>query len=120
MGNQPLAPLPAPRTAALIAMVVHIRWRLLAPEVLFEKRKDLFPAVHRLLLAIGRPVVIEEAVSSAIVPMELVVLAVLLELCFVLVDVRRRRPLVLIAEQSEQGCLQIVGVVERRDRLLWV
>ena len=46
-------------------------------------------AIHRLLLAVGGAVVIEEAVAGAVVAVELVVLAVLLQFFLVLVDVGR-------------------------------
>src|SRR6266702_3444891 len=52
---------------------------LVAAEMLLEEFQDLTPAVHRLLLAIERAIVIEEAVAGAIVAMELVVLAVLFQ-----------------------------------------
>ena len=53
--------------------------------MLAEELEDLAPAIHRLLLAVRRAVVVEEAVARAIVPMELVVLALLLQLFLVLV-----------------------------------
>jgi hypothetical protein len=52
--------------------------------MLVEKDEYLAPAIHRLLGPIERPVPIEEAMAGAIAAVEIVRLAVLLELrvCF--------------------------------------
>src|SRR5205823_12749838 len=72
----------------------------------FAEGEDLLPAVHRLFLTVRRPVVVEEAVTSPIVAMELVLLAVLLELRLVRVDLLGRGRLVLVPEQPEQRARQ--------------
>src|SRR4029434_5851446 len=64
------------------------------------ERKELLPAVDGLFLTVGRPVVIEDPVASAVVAMELVLLSVLLELRLVLIDLFGRRRLVLVAEEA--------------------
>src|SRR5579859_7294520 len=72
-------------------------WRLLL-EIGVEERKDFVPAVHRLLLPVCATVVVEEAVAGAVITVELVFLALFLQLFLVLVDVSRRRALIVIAE----------------------
>ena len=66
--------------------------------MLAEEREDLVPAVHRLLDPVHRPVVIEEAVASTVIAVELLVFFVLLELGLMLVDLLRAGCAVLIAE----------------------
>src|SRR5712692_8909616 len=75
---------------------------------LLEEREDLLPAVHGLLLPVRR----------AVVAMELVVLAVLLQLGLVLVDLFRRRRLVLVAEDPEDRAREILGEVDGRRWLV--
>src|SRR5438067_13880964 len=86
--------------------------------MLLKEVQYFAPAVHRLLLAVERSVVIEEAVAGAIVAMELVVLAVLLELGLMHVHVGRGRPLVIVAEETQEWRLEIFGQIDRRDALL--
>jgi hypothetical protein len=50
---------------------------------LFAESEHLFPAVHRLFLAVRGAVVIEKAVAGAVIAVKLVVLAVLLQFGFV-------------------------------------
>src|SRR5262245_17417651 len=50
--------------------------------------------------------------------MELVLLAVLLELRLVLVDLLGRRGLVLVAEEPEEGSREVLGVIEGGHRLI--
>src|SRR5437763_9667170 len=76
-------------------------WRTCLAEVLFEEGEHFGPAVHCLLLAVCRSVVIEEAVAGAVVAVELVVLALLLQLFLVFINIRGRWSLVVIAEQPE-------------------
>jgi hypothetical protein len=57
--------------------------------VLQQEREHLFPAVQRLLDAVRRPVVAEEAMPGTVVPVKLVLFAMLLELGLVLVDLLR-------------------------------
>src|SRR5207248_3185285 len=105
----PSPPLPAPSARAISTIEVHIleplvrsRRPALRRQMLLQERPHLLPAVERLLDAVGRPVVIEEAVAGAVVAVELVILAGLLELGLVLVHLLRGRRTVLIAEQAEQ------------------
>ena len=72
-----------------------------------QEREHLLPAVQRLLDAVHRPVVVEEAVPGAVVAVELVVFAVLLQLGLVLVDLLRGRRAVLVAEEAEQRAGQV-------------
>ena len=67
-----------------------------------QKREHLLPAVQRLLDAVHRPVVVEEAVPGAVVTVKLVVFAVLFELGLVLVDLLWSWGAILIAEEAEQ------------------
>src|SRR5262245_34633344 len=83
-----------------------------------EERPDLLPAVGGLLLSVGRAVVVEEPVARPVVAMELVLLAVLLELRLVLVHLLRRRGLVVVAEQPEERGGEVLGVVDGGHRLL--
>src|SRR6266850_7404551 len=80
--------------------------------------KDLLPAVHGLLLTVSRAVVIEEAVAGAVVAMELVLLPMLFELRLVRVDLFRCRRLVLVAEDPDDRAREVLGVLDRRDRLV--
>jgi len=66
--------------------------------MLAEEGKDLAPGIHALLHPVDRPVPVEEAVAGAVVAVEFVRLAVLLQLGLVLVDLLRRGRLVLVAE----------------------
>src|SRR5712692_11588623 len=90
----------------------------LLAQVLLEKGEHLGPAVHRLLLPVSPAIVIEERVAGAVVAVELVVLAVLLELFLMLVYLLRRGPLVVVAKQAQQRRIEVLGVVDGRDRLL--
>src|SRR5437899_12629579 len=83
----------------------------------FEKRQDFLPPVDRLLLTIRRAIVIEEPVSGAVVAMELVRLAELLQLGLVLVDLLGRRRLVVVAEEPQDRRGASLGGVDRRDGL---
>src|SRR5579862_9633997 len=87
-----------------------------ARKVAGEEGEDLLPGVHRLLGPVDRPVVVDEAVAGPVVPVELVVLAVPLQLRLVLVHLRGRGVGVVVAEDPEQRRRQVGGVVDRRDR----
>src|SRR6516162_11466864 len=87
-------------------------------QVLVKKREYLLPAVQRLLDAIHRPVVVEEAVPGAVVAVKLVLFAVLLELGLVLVHLLRGRRTVLIAEETEQRTGKVLRKLDRSGRLL--
>src|SRR6516162_2779620 len=89
-------------------------------QVLPQEAEHLLPAVQRLLDAVGRPVVIEEAVAGAVVAVELIVLAVLLQFGLVLVDLFWRWRPVFVAKEAEQRARQFLCVFDRRDRLLGV
>jgi hypothetical protein len=94
-----------PSARAISMIEVHIG-RLLLRQVLAEEAEDLAPAVHRLLDPVERPVPVEEAVAGAVVAVELVVLAELLELGLVLVDLLGAGRAVVVAEQAEQRALR--------------
>src|ERR1700730_17794923 len=89
-------------------------------QVLVQEREYLLPAVQRLLDAVGRPVVVEEAVPGAVIAMELILLAVLLQLRLVLVHLLRCRRTILVAEQTEQRAGEALAELDRRRRLLRV
>src|ERR1700742_5136339 len=93
---------------------------LLLRKMLAEEGKRLGPTVHRLFGAIERPVPVVEAVTSAVVAMEFVILAVLLQLGLVLVDLLRARRAIVVAEQAEQRTREVLGHVDRCDRRLVV
>src|SRR5918999_4064868 len=83
-----------------------------------EEREDLLPAIHRLFLAIRRAIVIEKSMSGAVVAMKLIIFSMLFELRFVLIDLLRRRRFVIIAEQTDHRTREVLGVIDRRHRLL--
>src|SRR5262249_35356910 len=70
--------------------------------------------------AIHRPVIVEEAVTGAVVAVELVLLAVLLQLRLVLIYLLGSRRGVLVAEEAQERAREVLGVVDRRDRRLGV
>src|SRR5262249_43234985 len=72
----------------------------------------------RLLLTVRRAVVVEEAVTGAVVSMELVRLSLLLELRLVRVDLFGGGRLVLVTEEPEVRAGEILGVVDGRHRLV--
>src|SRR6516162_11152608 len=80
--------------------------------MLAEEGEHLAPAIHRLLGPVQRPVPIEEAVAGAVVAMEFVILAVLLQLGLVLVHLFGARCAIVIAEQAEQRAGEILGHVD--------
>ena len=79
---------------------------------------DLVPTVHGGFPTEHRAVVVEEAVAGAVVTVELVRLAGVFELGLVLVDLRGRGVLVLVAEAAEQRRGEPRGQCDRRDRPL--
>src|SRR3984957_5761565 len=119
--NHPCSPLPAPLQPTISTIEVHIaappRSQLLR-QVLLAEREHLLPAVERLLDAVGRAVVIEKAVAGAVIAMELVVIAGLLQLGLGLVDLFRGRGAGFVAEETEQWARQAAGQGYRRHRLL--
>src|ERR1700752_2582637 len=93
---------------------------LLFRQMLAEERPDLVPGIHTLLGPIERPVPVEEAVSGAVVAVELIILAVLLQLGLVLVHLLRTRCAIVVAEQAEQRAGEAVRHVDRCDGLVRV
>src|ERR1700694_6024331 len=83
--------------------------------MLAEEGEYLAPAIHCLLGPIERPVPIEEAVAGAVVAMELVSLAVILEFGLVLVHLLRARCAIVVAEQAKQRATQVLRHVDRCD-----
>src|ERR1044071_5802308 len=86
-------------------------------ESLVAEGEQFFPAIHGLFLTIGGTVVIKKAMAGAVVAMELVILPVLFELCFVLIDLFRRGRLIVVAKQADHRTRKILGIINRRDRL---
>ena len=70
--------------------------------MLAEEGEHLAPRVHRLFGPIERPVPVIEAVAGAVVAMEFVGLAMLLQRGFVLVHLLGARRAVVVAEDAEQ------------------
>src|SRR4030095_3485739 len=87
-------------------------------QVLLKEREDFFPAVHRLLLPIRSPVIIEKAVTGAVIAVKLIVLAMLLELRLMLVHLFRRRRFVVVAEKADNRAGKIFGKINRSGRPL--
>src|SRR5690349_20066472 len=108
-----------PSAGAISMIDVHLIRRLLR-KVLAEEREDLAPRVHRLFGAIERPMPVIEAVAGAVVAIELIGLAVLLQLGLVLVHLLGARRAILIAEDADQRTGEILGHVDRRHRRLCV
>src|SRR3954470_1329382 len=103
-------------SAPITSMIeVHIRL-LLFSQVLAEERQHLCPAVHRGFGPVERAVPVPDAVAGAVVAIELVTLAVLLELRLVLVHLLGRRRAVVVAEDADQRTREILRHVDRRDR----
>ena len=76
--------------------------RARSAEMLVEKGKDLVPAVDRLLRPVIRAIMRKKRVAGAVIPVEFVILAVLLQLRLGAVDLVGRRVRVLVAEQTQQ------------------
>src|SRR6185312_4318857 len=86
-------------------------------QILAEEGMDFGPAIHRLFDPIHRrPIPIEEAMTGTVVAVELVVLAVFLELGFVLVHLLGARRTIFVAEEAEQRAREVLRHVDRRDR----
>src|ERR1700733_7874424 len=110
--------MPSARTTSI--MDVHIISFSLFGEMLAEESEDLAPAIHGLFGPVKRPVPIEEAVTGAVVRMEFVRLALLLELGLVHIHLLRARGTVIVAEQTEQRTVEVLCHVDRRNRCLVV
>src|SRR5205807_7221290 len=91
------------------------RWHL---EVLLVKREDLLPAVNGLFLAIVGSIGGEKTVAGAVVAIELVLLAALLQLSLNLVDLLDIRIGVVIAEDPEQRAAHLWREFDRRPRVV--
>src|SRR5918993_2559342 len=85
-----------------------------------EEGEHLAPAIHCLLGPVKWPVPIEEAVPGAAVAVELVHLAVLLELGLVLVHLLGARRAVVIAEYAEQRATEVLRHLDRGDGRLGI
>src|ERR1700720_3136787 len=105
--------MPSARTTSI--MDVHISFSLLC-KMLAEECEYLAPAIHGLFRPVQRTVPVKEAVAGAVVAMEFVILALLLEFGFVHVHLLGTRRPVIVAEQSEQRAAEILCHVDRRDR----
>src|SRR5258708_13298828 len=88
--------------------------------MLAEEGEHLAPAIHCLLGSVEWPVPIEDAVASTVVAVELVHLAVLLELALVLIHLLRARRAVVVAEYAEQRAAEILRHLDRRAGRLGV
>src|SRR3954468_20870913 len=88
--------------------------------MLAEEGPYLAPAIHALLGPVERPVPVEEAVTGAVIAVELVTLAVFLERSLVLVHLLRAWRAVVVAEEADQRTAQVRRHVDRRDRRLLV
>src|ERR1700732_5587288 len=88
--------------------------------MLAEEGKHLAPAIHGLFGSVQRPVPIPDAVAGAVVAVELVRLAVLLELGLMLVHLLGARRAVVIAEDADERAREVLGHLDRRDRRLGV
>src|SRR5574341_2244342 len=80
-----------------------------------QKREDLLPAIYGLRLAISRGVVVKESVPGAVIAMELVGLAMFLQLRFVLIDLFGGWVGIVISEDAQERTGKIPGVIERRN-----
>src|SRR6478672_8300338 len=88
--------------------------------MLVEEGKHPAPAVHCLLGPVEWSVPIEDAVAGSVVAIELVHLAVLLELGLVLVHLLGARRAIVVAEYAEQRAAEILRHLNRRDRCLGI
>src|SRR5215204_4518639 len=88
--------------------------------MLAEEGEHLAPAIHCLLGPVEWPVPIENTVAGSIVAVELVDLAVLLELGLVLVHLLGARRAVVVAEYAEQRAAEVLRHVDRRDGRLGI
>src|ERR1700681_1762221 len=93
---------------------------LLLCQMLAKEGEHLAPAIHCLLGSVEWPVPIEDAVAGTVVAVELVHLAVLLELGLVLVHLLRARRAVVVAEYAQQRAAEILRHLDRRDGRLGI
>src|ERR1700733_6921714 len=90
----------------------HIR-RLLLRQMLAEESENLAPAIHGLFGSVERPVPVEEAMAGTFVAVELVALAMLFELGFMLVHLLGARRAVVAPKNADQGAGEIIRQVDR-------
>src|SRR5215510_13014098 len=88
--------------------------------MLLQERKDLAPSIGGLLGPIGGARGVEEGVAGAVVAVELVGLAELLQHRLRAIDLIRGGVLVDVAEYAEKRAAQLLGEVDRRDRTFGV
>src|SRR3984893_4382135 len=84
--------------------------------MLAEEGEHLAPALHCLLGPVEWPVPIEEAMAGTVIAVELVHLAVLLELGLVLVHLLGARRAVVVTEYAEQRAAEVLRHLDRCDR----
>src|SRR3984957_4536120 len=109
-----------PSARAISMMDVHISYRLLLRQVLAEEGEHLAPAIHGLLGPVQRPVPVPDAVAVSVVAVELVRLALLLELGLVLVHLLGARRAVVIAEYADERAAEVLRHLDRRDGRLGI
>src|SRR6202795_87871 len=88
--------------------------------MLAEEGEHLAPAIHGLLGPVEWPVPIEDAVAGAVVAVELVHLAVLLELGLVRVHLLGARRAVVVAEYAKQRAAEVLRHLDRCDGRLGI
>src|SRR6266446_4337204 len=88
--------------------------------MLAEEGEYFAPAIHCLLGPVEWPVPIEDAVAGTIVAVELVHLAVLLELGLVLIHLLGARRAVVVTEYAEQRAAEVLRHLDRCDRRLGI
>ena len=66
-----------------------------------KKRKDLLPAIDCLLLAVRGAMMVKKSVTGAIVSVEFIILIVLFEFCFVLINLFRCGVTIIVPENSQ-------------------
>src|SRR5215470_11088293 len=93
---------------------------LLLSQMLTEEGKHLAPAIHGGFGPVQWPVPVPDAVAGAVVAVELVRLAVLLQFRLVLVHLLGARRAVVVAEDADERAGEVPGQVDRRDRRLVV
>src|SRR5205823_2852657 len=82
-----------------------------------QEHKDLVPAIGRLLGPVGGAGGIEEGMAAAVVAVEFVVLAELLEYLLGAVGVLAVGVLVVVAKDAKDRTRHLLGKIDRRDRL---
>src|SRR5260221_6067408 len=97
-----------------------MRCLLASAEMLVEEVENFRPAVSGLLGTEGDPRGIDESVAGTVVAVEAIVLAELFQHRLKAIDMILVRIFVVVAEQAENGTLDVVGEIDRRDRTLGV